>query len=298
MAGVRGQRPRKNVPQAHQKHFIDKLGMLRMLNGSESDKLFEIDHTELYGWLCTVGVPMQNGSGETAVFMLVDVSLANLLNGMKTFAWRFTLAILLLTLLIAWRQTKRIKKRLVEPINTITDAAERFADHSSEESEHFNLDIHTGDELERLVHTMADMEHSLRDYGAELMQITAEKERISTELSLATQIQASMLPHIFPPYPDRHEFDIFATMEPAREVGGDFYDFFLIDSDHLCLVMADVSGKGIPAALFMMISKTILQSCAMLGKSAAEILTKTNEALCTNNQVEMCVTVWLGILEI
>ena len=277
---------------------VSKKSLMRFLNGSENDTLFDIAHTELYGWLCTVGVPIQNDAGETAAFVLVDVSMKNLMDGMKAFAWRFALAIILLTLLIAWRQTKRIRKRLVEPINTITDAAERFANHSSEESEHFNLDIHTGDELEHLVHTMADMEHSLRDYGAELMQITAEKERISTELSLATQIQASMLPHIFPPYPDRHEFDIFATMEPAKEVGGDFYDFFLIDDDHLCLVMADVSGKGIPAALFMMISKTILQSCAMLGQSAAEILTKTNEALCSNNQAEMFVTVWLGILEI
>jgi sigma-B regulation protein RsbU (phosphoserine phosphatase) len=131
-----------------------------------------------------------------------------------------------------------------------------------------------------------------------LKKETSERERISTELSLATQIQAAMLPHDFPPYPERHEFDIFATMEPAKEVGGDFYDFFFIDDDHLCLVMADVSGKGIPAALFMMISKTILQSCAMLGVSAGEILTKTNEAFCSNNQVDMFVTVWLGILEI
>ena len=87
-------------------------------------------------------------------------------------------------------------------------------------------------------------------------------------------------------------------MDPAKEVGGDFYDFFLIDDDHLCLVMADVSGKGVPAALFMMISKIILQSCAMLGQSAAEILTRTNEAICSNNQEQMFVTVWLGILEI
>ena len=115
---------------------------------------------------------------------------------------------------------------------------------------------------------------------------------------LVVFITAMMLPHIFPAYPDRTEFDVFALMKPAREVGGDFYDFFLIDDDHLCLVMADVSGKGIPAALFMMISKTILQSCAMLGVSAGEILTKMNDALCSNNQVEMFVTVWVGILEI
>ena len=107
-----------------------------------------------------------------------------------------------------------------------------------------------------------------------------------------------MLPHIFPPFPNRKEFDLYASMDPAKEVGGDFYDFFLIDDDHLGIVMADVSGKGIPAALFMMVSKVILQSCAMLGRSAGEILTKTNEAICSNNQAGMFVTVWVGILEI
>ncbi|MBQ3404941.1 MAG: SpoIIE family protein phosphatase [Oscillospiraceae bacterium] len=126
----------------------------------------------------------------------------------------------------------------------------------------------------------------------------AERERIGNELDMATRIQRSMLPHEFPPFPDRREFDVYASMDPAREVGGDFYDFFMIDEGHLCLVIADVSGKGIPAALFMMVSKAILQSCAMLGQSAAEILTKTNEGLCSGNQTDMFVIVWLGILEI
>ena len=118
------------------------------------------------------------------------------------------------------------------------------------------------------------------------------------ELDTATTIQQAMMPHIFPAFPDRKEFDLYASMDAAKEVGGDFYDYFLIDDDHLCLVMADVSGKGVPAALFMMASKIILQSCAMLGVSAGEILTKTNTAICSNNPEEMFVTVWLGILEI
>ena len=122
------------------------------------------------------------------------------------------------------------------------------------------------------------------------------RQRITAELTMASKIQDSMLPHTT--FPDRHDFDIYASMDPAREVGGDFYDYFLIDDDHLCMVMADVSGKGIPAALFMMISKVILQSCAMLGRAPADILTKTNDALCSDNQVDMFVTVWLGILEI
>ena len=125
-----------------------------------------------------------------------------------------------------------------------------------------------------------------------------EKERILTELQMAMKIQNSMLPGTFPAFPDRTEFDIYATMEPAKEVGGDYYDFFLIDEDHLGIAIADVSGKGIPAALFMMITKVILQSCAMLGRSVGETLTKTNEAICSNNRMEMFVTIWFGILEI
>ncbi len=126
-----------------------------------------------------------------------------------------------------------------------------------------------------------------------------EKERMATELSTAAKIQESMLPSDFPLFPDRNEFDVYAVMDPAKEVGGDFYDFFLLDDDHLCFEIADVSGKGIPASLVMMISKVILQSFAMAGSSSpSEILTKTNESLCSDNNVDMFVTVWLGILEI
>ena len=138
--------------------------------------------------------------------------------------------------------------------------------------------------------------------GREMVMTQHDKDvetaRISTELNLATRIQADMVPNIYPAFPDRREFDVYATMDPAKEVGGDFYDFFLVDDDHLCLVMADVSGKGVPAALFMMASKIILANNAMIGKSPAQILTDTNAAICSHNREEMFVTVWLGILEI
>ena len=138
--------------------------------------------------------------------------------------------------------------------------------------------------------------------GRDMVVTQHEKDvknaRIESELNLATRIQADMLPNIYPAFPDRPEFDIYATMDPAKEVGGDFYDFFLVDDDHLCMVMADVSGKGVPAALFMMASKIILANNAMMGKTPAQILTDTNAAICSNNREEMFVTVWLGILEI
>ena len=132
----------------------------------------------------------------------------------------------------------------------------------------------------------------------EKQKAEAERDRISHELTMASNLQRAMMPNEFPPFPDRQEFDIFASMKPAREVGGDFYDYYMIDDDHLCIVMADVSGKGIPAALFMMISKAILKSFANLGMTPAAILTETNDSICSNNRLDMFVTVWLGILEI
>ena len=138
----------------------------------------------------------------------------------------------------------------------------------------------------------------VKNLNEEYEKQKTENTRIESELFLASNIQADMLPNIYPAFPDRSEFDIYATMDPAKEVGGDFYDFFLIDDDYLCMVMADVSGKGVPAALFMMASKIILANNAMVGKSPAQILTDTNSAICSNNREEMFVTVWLGILEI
>ena len=125
-----------------------------------------------------------------------------------------------------------------------------------------------------------------------------EQERIVQELITAREIQRSALPHIFPPFPEREEIDLFASMDPAQDVGGDFYDYYLLDDDHLCLCIADVSGKGIPGALFMMISKRILEDFARTERNVSRTLEKTNEALCDNNQAEMFITVWIGILEI
>ena len=127
-----------------------------------------------------------------------------------------------------------------------------------------------------------------------------EKNLYSTnrELGLATNIQKTMLPSIFPAFPERKEFDVYAIMEPAKEVGGDFYDFFLIDDDHLGLVVADVSDKGVPAALFMMASKIMVQNYAMLSTSPRDVLEKVNKQICSNNQQEMFVTIWFGILDL
>ncbi len=189
-----------------------------------------------------------------------------------------------------------LARRIVKPLTVMT---ERIISLGGEDLQFRMEDTYrTGDEIEVLAESFATLSARTLEYVDRVRSVTAEKERIGTELSLATSIQASMLPHIFPAFPERPEIDIFAGMDPAKEVGGDFYDYFLVDDDHLCLVIADVSGKGVPAALFMMASKIILQSVAMLGCPPEEILRRANEAICSNNEMQMFVTVWLGILEL
>lgn len=158
--------------------------------------------------------------------------------------------------------------------------------------------ITSNDEIEDLAENFNHMSASLMKYIHDFTEVTKEKERIGAELSIATQIQADMLPRIFPFEPDRPEFDLFAAMDPAKEVGGDFYDYFMVDDDRLAIVIGDVSGKGIPASLFMVISKTIIKNYVMAKLPPDEVLTKANMELCEGNDTEMFTTAWLGIYEI
>ena len=203
-----------------------------------------------------------------------------------------TVVILLLAVVAALTVTGHV----VRPVESIT----RRVNALSGSDVLFEMEdaYRTGDEIEVLAEAFATLSKRTVDYIAEITTITAEKERIGTELALATRIQADMLPNIYPAFPERPEFDIFASMDPAKEVGGDFYDFFLIDDSHLGVVMADVSGKGVPAALFMMISKILVQNYAMTGHSPAEVLEAANNQICANNREGMFVTVWFGILNL
>ena len=210
---------------------------------------------------------------------------------------RLTILIVISVLMVILGAAALIQgKRIVKPLNTMTEQITGMKDEEIE----FKMkeDYRTGDEIEILADSFSRLSRKTLEYIGQVRTATAEKQRIASELKLAAGIQASMLPHVFPPFPDRHEFELYAVMDPAREVGGDFYDYFLIDDDHLGIVIADVSGKGIPASLIMMISKVILQNCAMMGRSPSDVLAAANNAICANNQEDMFVTVWLGILEI
>ncbi len=210
---------------------------------------------------------------------------------------RLTIFLLIgIVVILSFITTFILTKRIVKPLELIT---KRILSLGGDDLQ-FKMEdeYRTKDEIEALAQSFADLSAKTIEYISQIERVTAEKERIGTELALATRIQADMLPSIYPAFPERAEFDIFASMNPAKEVGGDFYDFFLVDDDHLCLFIADVSGKGVPAALFMMASMIILANNSQMGKSPSQILQDTNAAICSNNREEMFVTVWLGILEI
>lgn len=160
----------------------------------------------------------------------------------------------------------------------------------------YRIRIDSGDEVEDLGHAFNGMAAQIQNYIANLDKVTAEKEKIRTEIEVASKLQADMLPEAQGAFDDRTEFSLYATMNPAKGVGGDFYDFFLLDEDHLVLIMADVSGKGVPAALFMVVSRTLIRSNLSTNMPLSKIVENINDSLCQNNKNGMFVTAWIGIL--
>ena len=253
-----------------------------------------------YGWLCSAYDPVTDSQGNAVCLVGVDIDMTDVMNARHLFLWRlliFSAAVGAVAVILG---ILLMRKTVVRPLKMLSKATDEFADPNVEYTREniISLPIRTRDEIGDLYQKTRNMQLRLVDYMDNLTRVTTEKEHISTELNVANRIQADMLPRIFPPFPDRTEFDIYAIMHPAKEVGGDFYDFFLVDDDHLAMVVADVSGKGVPAALFMVITKTLIKNRAQMGDSPSEVLFNVNNQLCEGNDEEFFVTVWLGILEI
>ena len=254
-----------------------------------------------YGWLCSAAAAITDAQGNVIANAYVDISMNDVMQDRQDFLLRLGGIVLAAAVALVLLLAAAVNRGVIGPINRLAHAADRYISEKQEGTQSSaisQLRIRTGDEIENLCQSIKRMEQEINDYIVNLTNVTAERERIGAELDVAKNIQSSMLPCIFPPFPQRREFDIFATMSPAKEVGGDFYDFFLVDDDHLALVIADVSGKGVPAAMFMVIAKTLLKNAAQTGLSPKVVLENVNNQLCENNDAEMFVTVWLGILEI
>lgn len=184
--------------------------------------------------------------------------------------------------------------KVIKPVRCLEKDVMRFS--KGDLSHRTRVD--TRDEIGDLARSFNGMAASIQQYMETIKLVTAKEERIATELSMAKDIQTSLLPNNFPAFPDRQDFDIYASMDPAKVVGGDFYDFFLVDEDHLAIVMADVSGKGVPASLFMVVAKTLIKTHAYIEDSPEKIFSFVNKVICENNQDDMFVTAWLGILDL
>ncbi len=188
-----------------------------------------------------------------------------------------------------------VARSIARPLRSMAAATERVARGDLE----IDLsDIHSEDEVGQLARSFTAMTGDLKKYIKDLTETTAAKQRIESELSIAARIQRSMLPTVFPAFPDRDEFDIYAMMRPAKEVGGDFYDFFFLDDDHLCAVIGDVSGKGVPAALFMSVTKYLIEAALGMGEAPDRALARVNRHLADNNESCMFVTIFMGILNV
>ena len=252
------------------------------------------------GWTLITFVPQSELEKPTDALMaeLDEISANASEQYSRSFRRSSLLLLIVVLLLIANASVAAVSfsGRITNPIHVMTERIENVTG----EQFVFKMDdvYRTGDEIEILANTFGKLSDQMEGYLRNILAMTAEKERVGTELALATRIQADMLPNKFPAFPDRKEFHIYASMTPAKEVGGDFYDFFFVDDDHLALVMADVSGKGIPAAMFMMMAKNMIQNQAMAGHSPQEVLGTVNQLICENNKEQMFVTVWFGILDL
>ena len=244
-------------------------------------------------------IPLYKTDGSVAGIMCVQRPMAELTAGRRSYMILVACFTLGLAILFIAGITLFMRKKFVNPIKTVNAEASRFAKENSAPDKPLAEKIGSKiNEISSLTAAITDMEDETLKYIENLSAAISEKQRMGTELRIASLIQEGSVPSEFPAFPDRTEFDLFASMEPAKEVGGDFYDFFLIDDDHLALVMADVSGKGIPAALFMMVTRILINERAQVGGTPAEILGIVNDRICEHNSAEMFVTVWLGILEI
>ncbi len=252
------------------------------------------------GWQCYGTKPIPDSAGNIVAVAGADLNMNEDFNRRHRFLIIMIVQSLVILVAAAIAGALYIKKVISDPLSNLARDTASFgaSDEDDLQSEVVQIPGPRDDEIGDLYQDIQSMQLGIIRYMENLKSVTSEQERLETELDIANRIQASMLPNSFPAFPERNEFDIYALMKPAKAVAGDFYDFFLVDDDHLAIVIADVSGKGIPAALFMMMSKSVISNIAKQNVSPDKILERANERICVHNDENMFVTVWLGILTI
>ena len=244
----------------------------------------------------TTIVPVTNSEGDVTALLCIQRPIHELEKAIIRFMLHIVVIVLIMGALASHLAARSLAKWVFIPIKRVSDEASRFARENTKGEE--LGDVSRFEEIDTLSRSIDKMETDMVNYIENLTAYTAERERIGMELSFAKSIQHSSLPTKFPAFPDRTDFDIYAYMKPAREVGGDFYNFSLLDDDHLAMWIGDVSDKGVPAALFMMAINIVINNRASMGGTPAEIMAFVNNNICEHNEANLFATIWLGILEI
>ncbi|GHS97433.1 hypothetical protein AGMMS50276_17480 [Synergistales bacterium] len=300
-------RNKRDIERIRSGEKVNTLGDEDIFPGDVTRQLLDIKNSEAtlseiinvtqYGYMLSVYSHVRNSKGEKIGLLGVDIDINTIRAELKAYistvaALAAVTGFLFTTLLIFF-----IRRNITVPIKTIAASVGKFAaaDHEKGELFAIKLGINKSDEIGVMALAFEKMTEDLVRYVLELTSAVANRERIKSELDVAYTIQASVLPSEFP---DMAEFDLYASMTPAKEVGGDFYDFFMVDGSHIALVIADVSGKGIPAALFMMVARTLIKKEAALGAEPNVVLELANKTLCDGNKTCMFVTAFLGVYDI
>ena len=249
-----------------------------------------------YGYNYSVAAVVLDENGKAIAEVQYNLDMGDVRAYLNSFLLKMFIISAVITIISMFLYVLTVRKIVLKPIQELARFTDDITKTRNFENQHISL--RTGDEIEDLGNSFNFMMEEMERYIDDLSKITAEKQRIGAELDIATRIQASMLPTIFPAFPERDEFDIYATMNPAKEVGGDFYDFFMIDDDNLAIVVADVSGKGVPAALFMVIGKTLIKDHTEPGKDLGEVFSEINDLLCESNSEDLFITAFEAVLNI
>ena len=260
-------------------------------------------YSDVYGHMLNGYHVLFDQHGDAVGLLCVEIDINRINIGLHRYVRTVLLTATILTILMVLLFVHYVQQYLTGPVMRIIKSSTSFVEDMECGTDPENLvyadtKVSPRGDIGMLAANVKSLADGVTSYMINLRDATAEKERIGAELNVATQIQANMLPKIFPPYAEREEFILAASMNPAKEVGGDFYDFFFVDESRLALVVADVSGKGVPAALFMVIAKTLIKNRAIGGGGPAETLTEVNNQLCEGNEAELFVTVWLAIVDI
>lgn len=268
----------------------------------EDEVAYYANNTAEFGYMLTGMYPLRNSMGQSIALVCVDISMNQIYQDINQYILFVLCGTLLVGAIFLLVLLRLVNKSVVFPVIRMSQSTEDFVQQSNRETDPSGLvfrdpKIFTGDEIQLLGENLKEMTSKLVVYMGNLQEAAADRERISAELNVATDIKSSMLPNVFPAFPERTEFDIYAKLWSANEVTGDFYDFFLIDQNHLAVVIGDINGVGIPAALLIVITQTLIKNYAKLKFDPQKVLTEANNQLSESNE-GMTATAFLGILDL